>query len=199
MARSPDIQALCGQFDRREISYGEFIEECTRLIAAAIGCSRAGIWLFEEEGDDRDLRCLGIYDAVRNRMTMAPNETSRQVGAYFSALEQRGHVIAVDACSHPATAGFFSEGLLAANNVRSLMASAFSINGRLFGAFTCTQIERTMSWTPTQLMTLKRIGTRVSLALASATRTEATESMPLMMAGTYADMRQVIFEEQFAR
>ena len=164
-----DIQALCGQFDRREIAYGRFIEQCTRLIATAIGCSRAGIWLFEDAAEGRLLRCLGIYDRHTDRVTLVPDETSRQVGAYFAALEQAGHVLAVEARSHPATAGFFGE-KLSANGVHSLMASAFSINGCLFGAFTCTEVERTMNWTPAQLALLKRIGARVSLALASATR-----------------------------
>ena len=145
------------------------------MIAAAIGCSRAGIWLFEDAAEGRLLRCLGIYDRSKNRMTLAPNETSRQVGAYFAALEQTGHVLAVEARSHPATAGFFSE-QLSVNGVRSLLASAFSINGRLFGAFTCTQVDRTMNWTPFQLALLKRIGARVSLALANG-----KQSVPLSL------------------
>ena len=149
------------------------------MIAAAIGCSRAGIWLFEDAADGRRLRCLGIYDSGKGRMALAPAETSGQVGAYFAALEQTGHVLAVEAGSHPATAGFFNE-KLSAYGVRSLMASAFSVNGRLFGAFTCTEVDRTMNWTPAQLAMLKRIGTRISLALANATRiAPATLPMPL--------------------
>ena len=177
---APDVQALCGQFDRGEIDHGRFIDKCTRLIAAAIGCSRAGIWLFEDAADGRMLRCLGIYDSTKERMTTAPNEISRHVGAYFAALEQTGHVVAVDARTHPATAGFFSE-QLSVNGVRSLLASTFSINGRLFGAFTCTQVDRTMRWTPFQLAMLKRIGTRMSLALVNATRTESPLTFPMSL------------------
>ena len=179
MENAPDIQALCGQFDRREIARGRFIEECARTIVAVIGCSRAGIWLFEDAAEGRMLRCLGIYDRSKDRMTIVPDETSRQVGAYFEALEKLGHVLADETCSHPATAGFFSD-QLSVNGVRSLMASSFSINGRLFGAFTCTQVERATEWTPSQLAKLKRIGARISLALANATRTsQATLPMPL--------------------
>lgn len=179
MANAFDVQALCGRFDRRDIAHERFVEECTRMIATAVDCSRAGIWLFEDGSDGRLLRCLGIYDRRQDGMSIAPDETSQQVGAYFDALGRTGHVIAVDACTHPATAGFFSE-KLSGNGVRSLMASSFSVNGRLFGAFTCTQVDRTMDWTPLQLATLKRIGARVSLALANATRTSPpTSPMPL--------------------
>jgi GAF domain-containing protein len=179
MINVPDVQALCGQFERRDIAHGRFVEECARMIAAAIGCSRAGIWLFEDAAEGRLLRCLGIYDSNKDRMAIVPNETSRQVGAYFEALEKTGHVLAAETCRHPATAGFFSE-QLSVNGVRSLMASSFSINGRLFGAFTCTQVERATNWTPLQLAKLKRIGARISLALANATRTsQPTLPMPL--------------------
>jgi GAF domain-containing protein len=179
MANAVEVQDLCGQFDRREICYAQFIEDCTRMIAAAIGCSRAGVWLFDDTFDGRQLRCLGVFDRNKNRMTLVPDENHRQVGPYFDALEEDGHVLAVDARTHPATAGLFSE-QLSANGVRSLMAASCSINGRQFGAFTCSNVGETMNWSPTQLATLKRIGSRVSLALAGATRTsQPTLPMPL--------------------
>ncbi len=172
------LQALCSDFDRRELSHARFMEECTRLIAAEIGCSRVGIWLFEDVTDGRALRCLSFYDGAKDRMTRVPDETSGQVGAYFEALEQVGHVLANDARNHPATAGFFSD-RVGVNSVRSLMAASFSVNGCLFGAFTCTQTKVT-EWSPAQLADLKRMGARVSLALANASRTsQPTLPMPL--------------------
>lgn len=173
------VQFLCGQLDRREMTRPEFVEACSRLISASIGCTRAGIWLVDEAGDASLLRCLGIYDSSKDRMTLAPSESSEQVSPYLHALRTTGHVLADDARFHPATAGFFAD-KLGENGVRSLMASAFSLNGELFGAFTCTQIGTPIHWTPVQLRTLKRIGSRVSLALAGATATSlSTMPMPL--------------------
>jgi hypothetical protein len=37
------LQALCSQFDRRDISCTRFMEACTQLIASVIGCARVGI------------------------------------------------------------------------------------------------------------------------------------------------------------
>ena len=178
MAQYIDVQALCGQFDRGDISAGRFLEECARLLASAIQCARVGIWLFEDVADGRALRCLSFYDGIQDRMTLVPDETSQQVGAYFEALEQVGHVLANDARTHPATAGFFSD-KVSVNGVRSLLAASFSVNGCLFGAFTCTN-TRITEWSPAQLATLKRLGARVSLALANASRTsQSTLPMPL--------------------
>jgi GAF domain-containing protein len=172
------LHVLCGDFDRRELSYARFMEECTRLIATVIGCSRVGIWLFEDAAEGRVLRCLSFYDGDKDRIINLPDETSLQVGAYFETLEQVGHVLANDARTHPATAGFFSD-KASADGVRSLMAASFSVNGRLFGAFTCTQTQVT-EWSPAQLAALKRMGARVSLALVNASRTnQSTLPMPL--------------------
>lgn len=100
MVNAPDVHALCGQFDRREVARGRFIEESTRMIAAAIGCSRAGTWLLEDAANGRLLRCLGVYDRNTERMTIVLNGISRQVGPNFAALEQTGHVVAVETRSH---------------------------------------------------------------------------------------------------
>lgn len=162
-----DIYDLCGRLARLELDRAAFVRDCTRMIAEVIACSRAGIWLFEESREGRSLRCLGIYDRVNRRMTSARDETESHVQAYFEALEQIGHVLAPNARVHPATAGFFAD-QLGSNGVRSLLASSFSFNGQLLGAFTCTEVEGTAYWTTAQLTILKRIGARASLALAQA-------------------------------
>jgi hypothetical protein len=50
------------------------------------------------------------------------------------------------------------------------MAAALSLNGRLFGAFTCTQVAEPMAWSQRQLAMLTKIGSRATLALASSPR-----------------------------
>ncbi len=54
--------------------------------------------------------------------------------------------------------------------VRSLLASSFAVNGRLFGAFTCTQVGARQEWTSRQLGTLRQIGAQTSLALFKSSR-----------------------------
>jgi GAF domain-containing protein len=165
------MQVLCGQLDRREISPQELMEGCTRLITSVIGCTRAGIWLFEDNLKGRRLRCLCLYDGAQDQTLELPDETSETVGAYFRALQETGYVLASDVTTHPATAGLYG-GRFNVTGVRSLMAVSFAVNGRLYGAFTCTQVGRTVNWTTQQLALLMRLGGRASLALAGATATE---------------------------
>lgn len=174
-----EVQRLCADFDHREIRRPEFLDRCTRLVASTIGCSRAGVWVFQGEAPALRLHCLAMYDATRDRMTQVPDEEGPPVADYFLALQQTGHVIATDARAHFATAGFF-EKWLNTNNVKSLLAAAFSINGRLYGAFTCTQVGSEMEWDRQQLASLRLIGSRVSLALANAERAP-TDTQPALL------------------
>jgi GAF domain-containing protein len=168
MSHNPKLQALCGEFDRGEMAREEFLRRCTQHVAREIDCSRAGVWVFMNTAEGRVLRCLSMYDATRERWVSVPDESGPSVHTYFDALTRAGHVMAVDACTNPATAGFF-EAKLKATDVRSLMAASFAVNGELFGAFTCTQVGQPMAWTNRQLATLKEIGARSSLALSGAT------------------------------
>jgi len=73
------------------------------MIAAAIGCSRAGTWLIEDGANGCLLRCLGVYDRNTERLTIMLDEISRQVSPFFAALEQTSHVVAVETRSHALT------------------------------------------------------------------------------------------------
>ena len=82
-----------------------------------------------------------------------------------------GNVMATDARTHPATRAFF-DGSFADRGLVSLMAAAFTLNGRLFGAITCTQLHEQMAWSHRQLGILTKIGSRVTLALAGSSTTQ---------------------------
>jgi GAF domain-containing protein len=159
---------LCAQLVDGAIDQSTFLERCTRLTNAIVGSSRTGIWMFVDTGAGRVLRCLAMYDSVADRMTSVPDE-KREVQPYFDELEQSGFVMAHNAQVHPATMGLLAR-RLSASGVRSLLASAFSVNGHLFGAFTCTQVGELREWTPRQLATLRQIGGPASLALYKASR-----------------------------
>jgi hypothetical protein len=168
-----DVDAACARLSAQESSREQFVENCVRIAAHAVGSSRAGLWVFGQGEDDRSMRCLGMYDRVKGKMVEVQDRSEFGARAYFDELERVGHVVARDARSHPATKTFF-EGRLSDRGVRSLMAASFSLNGQMFGAFTCTQVDETMNWSIRQLSILTRIGSRATLALASASPNQLT-------------------------
>jgi GAF domain-containing protein len=163
-----EVNRLCSRLEHQEIERDEFLDACARLVSSALGCSRAGVWVFIETADGRQLRCLAMYDRAHDRTSTVPDQTDAG-GAYFLALEQTGYVIASDARRHFATSNMFARHL-EPHGVHSLLAASFSVNGKLYGAFTCTQVERPVEWTPRQLMLLRQIGSRVSLSLFKVSR-----------------------------
>jgi GAF domain-containing protein len=164
-----EVDLLCARLHCGDISRQRFVEECVRVTCRQVGCSRTGWWVFVDSPKGRLLRCEGVYDRLTDRLVKVPDESEERSLPYFVELERAGHVLAHDACTHPATRSFF-EDHLQSSGVRSLMAAAFSLNGQLFGAFTCTQVAQPVTWSQRQLGILTKIGSRATLALASTPR-----------------------------
>jgi hypothetical protein len=165
------LQTLCGQLDRGEIHRGEFLDRFTREVALDIGCSRAAVRLLVNTPGGAVLRCLAMYDTDRDAMHRAPDMAGNHGDPYFDALLGDGCVVASDAHLHPATAMFVSD-YLEPQDVRSLLDVSFSVNGVLYGTFSCEQIGTMVAWTPHQLKRLREIGSRASLTLTHAITSE---------------------------
>lgn len=161
-----DIDELCTRLHSEEIGRQGFVDECARLACRAVSCSRAGLWVFAQAPTGQVLRCLGMYDGTTGTMEQVEDRVQQDSSIYFDTLRTEGSVLAVDARTHPATQGFYATGLQP-HGVVSLMSVAFSLNGELFGAFTCSQVGVPARWTRRQLATLTRIGSRATLALAA--------------------------------
>lgn len=161
------LHLISSRLDRGEIDSEQFLEAFTRTLARLIGCSRAGVWIFMDPPRTHHLRCLAMYDAVRNEMTRATDMGGPQDSAYFEALTRDGLVDAADALNHPATAGFRAD-YLEPLGIRSILDVAFSINGTPVGLFSCEQVGAPRPWTGRQVQLLRAIGPRAALSLLKA-------------------------------
>lgn len=166
-----EIDRLSYRLHGRDITRQQFIEDCVRFTAEAVDCTRCGLWVFPRSDSGRTLRCLGMYDRSAGNMVSVDDRQQDSSAAYFRALQESGHVLANDARTHPATKAFYERGLKP-YGVQSLMAAAFSLNGKLFGAFTCSQVGERAVWSIRQLSILTRIGSRATLALASTSSSQ---------------------------
>jgi GAF domain-containing protein len=161
------LRQLVGELDRGEIEREAFLDGFVRHVAALIGCTRAGVWVFQDRAGERISHCIAMYDARPDALVAVTDMVGSEAGAYFDALLADGFVAAADARADPATRVFLDEYLLPLD-VRSLLDVCFSVNGRLFGTFSCEQVGTTMDWTVAQLTLLRRIASTVSLALMRA-------------------------------
>jgi GAF domain-containing protein len=183
-----DILALCGLLERGEIDGARFLEGFTRALAAQIGCSRAGVWVFDDDVDaGRLLRCIAMYDATLDLMVQVSDIVHAEDSPYFEALLGNDCVVAPNARSHPATIGFLCDYLLPLN-IHSLLDVCFSINGVPFGIFSCEQIGAPVTWSQRQFQVLRQIGSRASLTLMRAA-TSTVDTAPGALWGSSAGAR----------
>lgn len=166
MADSSNLQTISGRLERGEIDSAQFLDQFTRYVAAAMGCSRAGVWVFSDTDPGHVLRCLAMYDATLDHMVTVADMVDTDVSVYFDTLLRDGSIIAPDALAHPAMQA--CRQYLIDLDVRSSLDVCFSVNGVLFGTFSCEQIGSHMEWSQRQIQRLRKIGSRASLTLMHA-------------------------------
>lgn len=164
MTKPSDLQAISGRLERGEIDSARYLEELTRFVAAQIGCSRAGLRVFVETPEGRALRCVAMYDAGLDRMVGAADILHPDDNPFLERLQRDGCVAIGQVATDPICTGALQRHLKA-SKVVSLMDMSFSVNGALFGAFSCEQLGTPVEWTQRQLQTLRKIASRASLTL----------------------------------
>jgi GAF domain-containing protein len=167
-----DLHDVCARLDRGEIDRTQFLESFTRELAALIGCSRAGVWMYVDTVDGRALRCMAMYDRTRDHMVEATDMSTAYAQVYFDALEREGAVVAPDARNDPTTRVFLDT-YLRPLDIHSILDVSFSVNGVMFGIFSCEQVGQPAKWTQRQLQWLRQIGSRASLTLLNAATAQA--------------------------
>lgn len=164
MPDQPDLQVISGRLERGEIDSAQYLEELMRFVASQIGCSRAGLRLFIDTAEGRVLRCVAMFDCARDRMVGAVDILHAEDSLYLDRLQRDGSVSTGQALVDPVTAGPLREYLLD-TGVVSLMDMSFSVNGVLFGTFSCEQVDVPIDWSQRQLQALRRTASRASLSL----------------------------------
>jgi hypothetical protein len=167
MADLMALQRICGLLDRGEIEQAEFLDQFTRRVAEDIGCSRAAVRMLVQVPGGAALRCLSMFDAGSGRLMQAPDLAAADGAAYFDELLRHGCIVAPDCRDEPATAPFTAS-YFEPMNVYSLLDVAFSVNGVLYGSFSCEEAGARHPWVPAQLQLLRQIASRASLTLMHA-------------------------------
>ena len=164
MADRPDLQGISSRLERGEIDSAQYLEQLMRFITAQIGCTRAGLRLFVDTAEGRPLRCIAMFDAGLDRMVPAADILHPPAGRYLELLRSDGSVTLTHVSGDPLGTGAL-DAYLAETRVVSLMDMSFSVNGVLFGAFTCEQVGVPIEWGQRQLQALRKIASRASLTL----------------------------------
>ena len=164
MPDRPDLQDISGRLERGEIDSAQYLEQLTRFVAAQISCSRAGLRVFVDTPEGRALRCIAMFDASLDRMITAVDILHAENSVYVDRLQSDGCVASTDAQNDPVMDGDMRNYLVAAS-ISSVMDMSFSVNGMLFGTFSCEHTGAPVEWSQRQLQALRKIASRASLTL----------------------------------
>jgi len=159
-----DLQEISGRLERGEIDSAQYLDQLMRFVATQIGCPRAGLRLFVDTEQGRTSRCVAMFDASLDRIVSAADILHAADSMYFEQLQRDGSVTVIRASGDPVDSGALGE-YLAAGEVVALMDMGFSVNGALFGTFSCEQLGTPVDWTQRQLQALRKIASRATLAL----------------------------------
>jgi hypothetical protein len=159
-----DLQEISGRLERGEIDSAQYLDQLMRFVAMQIGCPRAGLRLFIDTEQGRTSRCVAMFDASLDRIVSAADILHAANSAYIEQLQRDGSVTVIRATDDPVDSGALGE-YLAASQVVALMDMGFSVNGALFGTFSCEQLGTPLDWTQRQLQALRKIASRATLAL----------------------------------
>jgi hypothetical protein len=169
MPDQPDLQIISGRLERGEINSAQYLDQLMRFVSMRIGCPRAGLRLLVDGAPGPTMRCAAMFDATLDRMVNAADITHGADEPYIEHLLRDGSVTAARAPGDPLGGDSASTALgiyMAAAGITALMDMGFSVNGVLFGAFSCEQVDAPpVEWNQRQLQSLRKIAARASLSL----------------------------------
>lgn len=151
-----------------EQSLADFGRDVCALVARALSCSRVSLWHLDATVDQPTIDCVASH----------PNAPPPPPGAalplladehanYFGVLASAGLLEATDALADERLAAL-RDSYLKPLDIRSLLDVGFSVNGVFFGVLRCEQTGTPRKWTVHDRVTVRRVGSVLSLMLSKA-------------------------------
>ena len=154
----------------REASLEMALSILTESAARMSGVERVSIWALT--GDQRELRCLELYELSPARHGSSDSLQASHYPAYFNALRSESCIVADDASQHPATAEF-TTGYLARHRISAVLDTPIHIRGEFQGVLSLEQVATREPWSPAHRLFAHVIANLVTLALVEHEAAEA--------------------------
>ncbi|WP_333607608.1 GAF domain-containing protein [Arsukibacterium sp.] len=157
---------LIKAFKDQQISEDAFYQKLTETITAALGCSRASLWLYSDSLLN-EIVAVDLYDRNSNSHYQGIALHEDDFSPYFEAMRNDGGIDAAYAMEHSATS-CFTEAYFEPNDIYSLLDVGIRYGGQLVGVFCCENVGEVMVWTEQQKAYLEQAGKLITFALKPA-------------------------------
>lgn len=154
----------------REASLDMTLSILTESAAQMSGLERVSVWALTD--DQRELRCLELFELSRRRHSSGAAIKAGRYPAYFRALHGEGSIVADDAYLHPSTAEFAVD-YLPETRVTAILDTPIHIRGELQGVLCLEQVGTRALWTTTHRLFAHAVANLITLALVEHEAAEA--------------------------
>ncbi|MDD5209339.1 MAG: PAS domain S-box protein [Elusimicrobiales bacterium] len=117
----------------------------TETAARLAGVARASIW--EYSADGRELRCLDLYESGPQKHSEGLVLSCVDYPRYFKSLQEKSHIAAADARTHPGTSEF-TAGYLVPLGITSMLDGIIPGSAGLAGVFCLEHVGECREWLP---------------------------------------------------
>lgn len=154
----------------REASLDMTLSILTESAAQMTGIERVGVWALT--GDQRELRCLELYERSANRHSSGASLSAQFYPSYFQALAREEAIVADAPYLHPHTAEFAVD-YLPHHGITAKLDTPIHIRGRLEGVLCLEQVGNPQPWTSVHRIFAHALANLVTLALVEYEANEA--------------------------
>ena len=154
---------LYGMLGEGKLDRAKFFAMLCRTLVQEVGCTRASFWFYSGTLQD-NLICEGLYDAGDGQWSSGMSLIEDDHPEYFEAMRDERIIVASDARTYPATAGF-SETYLEPLNIYSTLCAAIELDGSPLGLVCCENSAQIKVWSQQDLQYLQQAAAMVGLAM----------------------------------
>lgn len=157
-----------GQFTKEACSLEYVFQVMCEEITETIGCTRASIWSFSEDGNE--ITCHSLFDLRTSEFTKGATLSETFFPTYFKAIREYCVIDAADALKHPQTE-CFSELYFRPNDIHSLLDYVLMIDAKPVGILCCENCGEMKQWKKEDVEFLMKQASVLGLIIKKATLT----------------------------
>lgn len=167
------IGKLLGQSEWGEVDSDTFLRELAATMAHELKCSRFGVRLAMDTPLGRTLKTVVMYDRARRDTVHVPDIIGDEVDEHLGTVSRCGGICS-ERVADEARIPAIVRDCLAQCDVRSLLETAISMNGLVYGTLSAEHVGIAADWSPHHLELMRRLAVKTAPTLVRMMSPDAT-------------------------
>ncbi|HPO16050.1 MAG TPA: PAS domain S-box protein [Candidatus Hydrogenedentes bacterium] len=148
--------------------------QVTEVTARITGVGRAGLWLFNEEGNE--LRCIDLFEASIRQHSSGAVLRRHEYENEFQALQTAKYVDAHDPLTDPRTVGYV-ENYLKPMRITSMLDAVIRTRGKTLGLLCLEHVDQPHHWEPDEIAFACQLSDQIAIAVLHFESKQAEDAL----------------------